>query len=51
MMKDFSFLEKVKSETIKVFLVRLSDGRIVARTEEELKALEESGEKYEILSE
>ena len=51
MMKDFSFLEKVKSETIKVFLVRLSDGRIVARTEEELKAMEEKGERYEILSE
>jgi len=40
----------VKSETIKIFIVRLSDGRIVARTEEELKAMEEKGEKYEVLS-
>jgi len=49
MMKDFSFFPKVKSETIKVYIVRLADGRIVARTEEEIEAMRERGETFEIV--
>ena len=41
--------QKPKKQEVKVYLVRLPDGRVVARTEEELEEMKGGG-KYERVS-